>query len=231
MKNSIVETYLQSLKTPNFKPRYLVSEFKAALSKVKSYSELYDLICTYLAEEPADLSDANAPILKSPGFFHTLKGWKQSLDQDAETARTIRENLENLSAPEALVSFIKQLLANPDNLLHQRIPGLLKHLDLAHLQETLEALARLPEAPWPAQILPGDYLAIQPFNELHSQCIRLLNNNSRAFDENNIYWVRANSILQTVLLIFEDLRPDAPSLESLYDDLDFDQPKSCCVLI
>ena len=141
-------------------------------------------------------------------FFNCLGEWKNTLDKMMQLEIIARNRMNTLAEDDtndALLKFIKRILDNKFSLLHLRMIGLLNYLNSSILEKTLSELAALPIAPWPQKIGEGDYLAYKPKDEIHDACLTLLNNNSKACN-NNSYWDLANSILQATLQIYEDTR-------------------------
>ncbi|CDZ77968.1 hypothetical protein BN59_02264 [Legionella massiliensis] len=236
MRNSIIEIYLKQCSKPRaFKQKRLVKDFKAALVKVNTFKELHSLLSQYIDKELEEKSGEDCAFFGATDFFHTLKEWKETLDAEHQRALIIHNKLIEFNPPKdssALVAFILSLLDDPKSLLHQRTSSLLTYLNLPHLEKTLSYLDSLAEAPWPQNLRQGDYLAIKPVTADHAKCLKHLNNNCAVFNVHNIHCDHANSILQAVLMIFEDLELDSLlSLDPINDELESDDELStsaCC---
>ncbi|QDP73189.1 hypothetical protein FOG18_11770 [Legionella israelensis] len=141
-------------------------------------------------------------------FFLKLDDWQEEIINRQEAyikaLGTINE-VESSSDIHKLITFIRNTLNGDDCLLHIRGLSLFKILeDAEQLKETLEYLASLPEVDPPDDPRQNTFDAIVPDDEEHAACLRLLRNNSADFHSNYPANRHANSLLQTVLLIYQD---------------------------
>lgn len=177
------------------------------LESFQGLKETIDALCRSIPQS-ARMFEEN-PLQKQ------FKSWQNELLLLQEGYRTAKQSLDFEFGYERLpvnhlISFIKNLLDDPNILLHYRSLSLFKFLeDPQAINEILKHLSGLGEVPFPDNPKPNTFEAIEPVNEEHAECIRLLCNNSAAMTVDNERSQKANGLLQTMLKIHLDLQhPD-----------------------
>lgn len=134
-----------------------------------------------------------------------MKGLPERIDKAREKAISELNTVEMNSANTALILMLNDLMSNPKSLSHERMPSLLNVLCDTQLNELITFIVTLEKAPQHPTPTKGSFNAVTPINSEHAACLKLLNNLSSKFDEHNELWQKANTLLQSSLIIYQDI--------------------------
>ncbi|KTD18642.1 hypothetical protein [Legionella jordanis] len=137
-----------------------------------------------------------------------LKQWEihlETLAQLEASAGNVLLTLQFVGKTFALKSVMEEILKTPNYTLHNNGLSFLKYLHSNSLQPLLNYLDQLPAVTRSTVTQVGSFQHNSSLGFAYSQCVDLLNSNSKAFNERNEQQVFANNLLQTVLLIYRDL--------------------------
>ncbi len=151
--------------------------------------------------------------------------WSQSpksLEQHEKiflSLKKIKKTIHNAD----LLEFIEQLLARLVDLkLYQHINCLYNTLCTDHLEEIINFIVSLKVAPPPTNPPKGSFEAVIPSNGQHAACIKLLTNVCANYNGSCSLFNSANSLLQSLLLIYHDTFLENTNVPEDY--------QGCCVI-
>lgn len=214
MKHLISFNYIHWLKQFSASSKHttvkaLVPKLVAGLKKSNSVEEVIALI------EP-HVDSARKGICGPINFYSQLANWHNILKvivKDSKQANQALTEIQRTEQNRSLLELISQFLNNPRNQLHYNTPSLLKTICDNELPEIIEYIISLEKAPAPKNPQKGSFASIEPFNDMHAACLELLNNVSKKFEERNPLWHKANTLLQSSLLNYQEMREPESDLE------------------
>lgn len=190
-----------------------INDLTRALPSVSSAQELLHLLNRYIPEKNEISSGEKTPIYGPVLFYTQLTKWQ------AETQKTIADfqsvtlalnSIEITPENAPLMRLFSEINKEPKTLLHTRIQSLFQILRKAHSQEVIQYVLKLAHAVKPVNPPSGSFAAIIPINEDHAFCLSLLNNIAAVYNDehDNPLWMDANNLLQSTLIIFQDMEKE-----------------------
>ncbi len=195
----------------------MLTEQIPSVESISQFKNILDSISMQLTQSPSFFQNPLDP-------FHTkLNEWITTVNQlngwDLQAVESILDKIKTSENTKDVIILLKDTLASPKAMLHLNVQPLLRHLtDEDYLQKLMDHLADLPFIPYPEHPAAGTFAAIPARNKEHKTCLMLLNNNSKAYQENNLNNQNANQFLQSLLQIdlylHTEKKPSPPMSES-----------------
>ncbi|KTD39184.1 hypothetical protein Lnau_0253 [Legionella nautarum] len=238
MKNTLIEDYLYKLKNYKFtsyRQEQIANELSKELPQANSIKELRNLLSDYLeliqsgssccsvltnlipvsiysfftsSEETTRLPNKRG---QARDLKQLLEGWLDELNALKTSKKLACKKLDKMpfqNKAEPLMILIRELLNNPQALMHQKIPSLIKELNSSDLESALENLAKLPNSPKLTSRRRGDFSAQAAIYTKHTGCFALLADNSAVYNDKDKLLTLTNSLLQEALIIYKDLHTE-----------------------
>ncbi|CEG57688.1 hypothetical protein [Legionella fallonii] len=218
-KNSLNTQYISWLtrfmeRSSEYSVKGIVRPLITGLSTATSLEELLQAIQRHpplKSDEPS----SSSPVVYGPINLHDqLSKWQKQLQEAVNkypaAKKTLTELLEKQQFPLPLLPLIvllNKIINTSKFQLHCRIFSLIAHLSAEEeFLEVLDFIASLKETPQlPKESLPsGSFLAQNPINTNHQQCLALLNTVATQYNEKNKLSGLANGLLQDSLLIYQE---------------------------
>ena len=194
----------------------IAGELITSLPKIKYINDLISLLAKYINPHGDD-TKLNNPTLYGPiNFYAQLLSWQAELDiieTDYPKAQAVLLGIQVNPTITPLIRFLNELMNQPKMLLHQSMPNLLTALCAKNLSDLLNFMANLKKAPLPVSPMRGTSAALTLTNPDHAACIELFNNVSAQVDEKNELWIQANNLLDSALLMYQEMQLVEVNLE------------------
>ncbi|ASQ47142.1 hypothetical protein [Legionella clemsonensis] len=140
-----------------------------------------------------------------------ISKWENELQELQLLEKAVLDKFPALTFREEVQSFkrvLEKIFAREDYLFHARAKSLLSYLNDEALQVTLDYLNDLSTGVTSASAILGTFDQSPSLSRKHTACKYLLTKNSINFNEKNSKQVLANNILQSALLIYQDMQSE-----------------------
>lgn len=178
------------------------------LSSAQSLDELNELLESGL-HYSKQAEDSPFDLYRPLTLNQTLFGWHQRLSElknNLTQAKIFLAESEIATTFPAFGQLLNELITAPKALIHTQVGSVFRVLLHKRLPELPEYLAQLEKSPEESSVpRHGSFLTIMPINQEHQACLYLLNKLSANFDERNELYQLSNDLLQTMLIIYQDL--------------------------
>lgn len=181
------------------------------------YSQEHDPTSLRLIKNIAAISHIDALILLfsqylKPEFvsygsiplYAQISKWKSDLEKVVLGQQKALDALETIvitAENKNLLMLLKEILENHELLLHRHIPILLQTLCDSAVPDLIKYIIQLPQA----HPLSPSFVPQAAKSEQHAACIALLNNTAAQSLSKHPLWRRANTLVHTALVIYQEL--------------------------
>jgi hypothetical protein len=207
MKHLIPFSYIQWLRkfsahSQDSTVRTIVPILTFKLQTTESIQEIISLIQPHI-----DTGKTN--IYGPVNFYSQLNTWQAVLHNIVNDSKRANQSFERIIKTEQnhlLLDLIHEFLKTPRNQMHNNTPSLLKILCDDEFHEVIQYIVSIQDAPAPINPPKGSFALVTPINEMHADGLRLLNNVCSKYEERSPIWHKANSLLQSLLLNYQDMQ-------------------------
>ena len=230
MIHTITDSYRlwlsQYIPKGKFKNRSIARFLISQMNGVESINALQILISSAFQSHPSTFSivqDSDDPFVRR---LNKLRKTIQELQKaNIEKLCSQLDEISTTIETANLINLLKTVLTDPRSLLHIKAPALLQELnDIFGLKKIVKHIEGLNSKPRPINPGIGTFDAIKPLSYEHAICLDLLRNNSSTYNDADANSIGANNLLQTLLIIYQDINTKAPAPEPEA------QNKSCTIL-
>ncbi|ARM34612.1 hypothetical protein [Legionella longbeachae] len=227
MKDSIISLYKTGLEKHHLVNNrgiipYLINE----VSKAQTTEDLIKLFSNYLNSDRAQYGTIS--------LNSQLSDWKKNLENLKSLQQQIRVELGKISITSRnknIILLVKEILSDSNLLLHNHIIKFLNILNNNSISELIDYIVQIPIAPKPKNPPTDSLIAQTPRSEQHAECLVLLNNLASVQDKERL-WETANCLLQTSLVMYQDLEFLEVSLDDDNDEKNLQKIEhNCCSLM
>lgn len=184
----------------------VVINLRSTLTQTKTIEELRELLKPY-----AKATTVYGPVNLSA----QITQWHTQVETIISTHKKAKGLLETISSTPTnslFIEFLNRLLSDPKALLHPQCASFLSVMANESLGDVLDYLFKLPEAEH-RRSFRGSFNDLQPIDDNHAVSLKLLNNLTKRFEDNNPLCASSNRLLQASNEIYNDL----------YRELGFDE--------
>lgn len=206
MKNNIINQYVSALNkvigsaselTTRQVSRNLIKELRSATSS--------DLVLSALNEV---IERKNSTYAISISLLNRLSGWHTHLKQITDLVNKAIERLIRFPITKqnkAIHTFLIALLYNEKISLHANAGSLLHVLNDEKLEDIFFYILQSPFSPIPRNAPQGSFYSIPIVSQDHCDCVQFLCNIAARNDFGNELFSKANTLLQSALMIHYEL--------------------------
>jgi hypothetical protein len=206
MKNSIINQYISALNklirstqelTTRQITRNLINDLRLATSS--------DLVITKFNEI---LKRPKSEFSISGALHQKLSAWNSHLQQLSDLQKKAITNLDKFnttSQNKPILSFLTGLLYDEKTSLHTNAGSLFHILNDEKLEDVFTYIQQSQHTPIPKNATPGSFYSIPIVSEDHHHCIQSLCNTVARKDFDNALFSKANTLLQSALMIHHEL--------------------------